>query len=197
MTFQEFGNKSIRPLYLITAILMVAVMIRLLMPFSPRIDISPDGQPALRAPFLSIPNIGPIAREVWLEDTLRECLSFLSTKMNEVVERCALLYFDINSQNAFLKVVPRTSFGRVMSSNLSVISEVQAVNTRGPYMIYEGSRSGRPLWRYQTEIMTTLFSGSQRSTRKWLIDLTMTFDTPDSLYFSGFRITNFFMRERT
>lgn len=197
MTFGEFANKSIKPLYVLSALLLVAVFIRLMFPFQPRIDITPENGPAKSAPFLSIPNIGPIAREQWITDTLRECLSFISTEMDERIDQCALLYFDVNSQNAYSKAIPRTSFAQYMEANPSAAAEVQAINREGPYLIFEGNSNGRPVWRYQTEIMTTLFANNQTSTQRWLLDLTMTFDTPDSLYFSGFRFTNFYLKERT
>jgi len=196
MSFQNVANKSIKPLYILSAILMVAVAGRLLFDFNPRIDIRPDNSPVVRAPLLPIPNVGPIAREYWIKKTLRECFSFTTTEMPETVDNCALFYFDINSQGAFEKVITRSSFGRYMQENPQSGAVVQSVNTKGPFMIYEGGAGGRPLWRYQTEIMTTLFLQGRTATKRWLIDATMTFDTPDSLYFSGFRFTSFFMREQ-
>lgn len=196
MSFQIVANKSIKPLYILSAILMIAVAGRLLFDFSPRIDIRPDNSPAVRAPLLPIPNVGPIAREYWIKKTLRECFSFTTTEMDETVDECSLFYFDINTQGAFEKVITRSSFGRFMQENPQSGAVVQAVNTKGPFMIYEGFSSGRPVWRYQTEVMTTLFLQGRTATKKWLIDATMTFDAPDSLYFSGFRFSSFFMREQ-
>ncbi|GBO88710.1 hypothetical protein [Marinobacter salsuginis] len=196
MTFQSFANKSIKPLYILSALLMVIVAGRLLFDFHPRIDIRPSNAPVVRAPLLPIPNVGPIARDYWIKEMLRECFSFNTTDMEETVNNCALFYFDINSQGVFPKVISRTSFGRYIQDNPQSGAVVQAVNTKGPFMIYEGSSKGLPIWRYQTEIMTTRFFSGRTATKRWLIDATMTFDTPDSLFFSGFRFTSFYMEER-
>lgn len=197
MNFRAAANKSIPWLYGVSALLLLAVFVRLWFDFPPRIDINPESAPSVRAPFLSVPNIGPIARETWLKKTLRECLSFTSAERIERIDQCASDYFDISSQNAFLKAMPKTSFVRQMVSNPGSPSEVQGINIRGPFMIYQGGRNGLPVWRYQAEVMTTLFLENQSRTRRWLIDASITFDEPDALFFSGFRYLSFYLKERT
>jgi hypothetical protein len=193
---RSLANQSIRWLYVLTVILIVITFLRLFFDFSPRIDINPETKSTIRAPFLAIPNIGPIAREAWIKKTLRNCLSFTSKELDERITDCSQDYFDIRAQKSFQKIMPRTTFGQYMLDNPNTPGEVQAVNTKGPYLIYEGSRDGLFVWRYQTEVMTTLFIPGRTATRRWLIDSTMTFDTPDTLYFSGFRFLSFYMKER-
>ena len=197
MTMVAIANKSIKWLYLGSALLMVAVIVRLMFPFPPKIEIRPATKAPILAPFLPVPNIGPIARETWLKSTLRECFSFPTSEMQNRISSCSTNYFDIRGQNSFETAIPNTSFGQFMASHPNTAAEVQAINTNGPFMIFDGYRSGRPVWRYQTEIMTTLFFAGRTATKRWLVDATMTFDTPDALYFSGFRFLSFFMKERT
>lgn len=197
MNWRAVANQSIPWLYGLSATLLFVVFVRLWFDFSPRIDITPETAPSVRAPFLSIPNIGPIAREAWMKKTLRECFSFTSQEMTVQLDKCAADYFDVSSQNAFLEAMPKTQFARYMIANPNNPSEVQGINTRGPFLIYQGGRNGLPVWRYQTEVMTSLFLESQIRTRRWLIDATMTFDEPDALFFSGFRYLSFYIKERT
>lgn len=196
MNVRVIANKSIIWLYVLAGTLIAVTFLRLMFDFSPRIDINPATKSSIRAPFLAIPNIGPIARDAWIKKTLRNCFSFSSGGMDEKVDECSGNYFDIRAQKSFQKVMPKTSFGQFMLDNPNIPAEVQAINTKGPYLIYEGSRAGLFVWRYQTEVMTTLFTPGRTATRRWLIDSTMTFDTPDTLYFSGFRFLSFYMKER-
>jgi hypothetical protein len=197
MNARALANSSIRKLYIVSAVSIAIVVGRLFFDFTPRIDISPETKPDVRAPFLAVPNIGPIARENWLGKTLRSCLSFTSAEMSQTISNCSDNYFDVRSQSSFEGALPKTSFGRYMTENPSSTAEVQAVNTVGPFLIYQGTRSGLPVWRYQTEVMTTLFLPGRTATKKWMVDITMTFDVPDGLYFSGFRYLSFFMKERS
>ncbi len=91
--------------------------------------------------------------------------------------------------------ISRSPFGRLILENPNRVPEVQAINGAGPFMVYEGVQGGLPVWRYQTEVITTVFMGSQASTRRWLVDATIAFESPDALYFSGFRYISFYMKE--